>query len=102
MLGSLPQCDNITPSKSGLPMSSIVAFPIAKSDGAVKATVAELCKLQGPAADAYWCRLVKGKRLAMMAQGVSQADADDILLAFGQEVFLAVARLHVSDEGDAA
>ncbi|ESZ07164.1 MULTISPECIES: DUF6074 family protein [unclassified Mesorhizobium] len=83
-------------------MSSIVPFPLAKSDGAVKEVVAALAGLDGRAADAYWRRLIKAKRLGMSAQGVSQAEADDILLAFGQEVFLTLARRYLPNEGDAA
>ncbi|MBZ9981316.1 DUF6074 family protein [Mesorhizobium sp. BR-1-1-8] len=83
-------------------MSTIVPFPLAKSDGAVKEVVAALARLQGAAAEAYWRRLIKAKRLGMSAQGVSQADTDEILLAFGQEVFLSLARQYLSNEGDAA
>ncbi|TIP06637.1 MAG: hypothetical protein E5X72_00025 [Mesorhizobium sp.] len=83
-------------------MSRICPFPIAKSHGAVAAAVKELLALNGAKADRHWHQLVKDKRLAMMAQGVSRAQADNELLAFGQAVFLALARRHSPEEGDAA
>lgn len=61
-------------------MSSIVPFPLAKFHGAGAATVAELSRLKGKTADALLASLIKGKRLALASQGVSQTDADDMLL----------------------
>ncbi|AZO23846.1 hypothetical protein EJ070_26300 [Mesorhizobium sp. M1E.F.Ca.ET.045.02.1.1] len=81
---------------------SIVPFPMAKSDGAVKVAVAALAALNGPSADAYWRKLITAKRHAMTAQGISEVEVDETLLAFGQEVFLALARRYQPDEGDAA
>ncbi|CAN7600375.1 DUF6074 family protein [Mesorhizobium amorphae] len=83
-------------------MSRICPFPIAKSHGAVAAAVKELLALNGANADRAWHRLVKSKRLSMMAQGVSRAQADDELLAFGEAVFLALARRQSLEGGDAA
>jgi hypothetical protein len=102
MLVLAAKCDNITPVKSEGSMSRICPFPIAKSDGTVAAAVRELLALNGANADLHWHRLVKSKRLTMMSQGVSRAVADQELLAFGEAVFLALARRHSPEEGDAA
>lgn len=80
----------------------VVPFPMAKSDGAVKVAVAALVALNGASADAYWRKLITAKRHAMSAQGISQSEVDETLLAFGQEVFLALAHRYQPDEGDAA